>query len=108
MALIVSLLGSPLVYRTQASDWFAAMKFGLDTAAKAVAQGAFKAMVNKILNKIQTGGLNGGPLFVQDWREFQLNSQYRGEEVFRGVLKSTQLCDYFGNDLKNLFGSNQA
>jgi len=103
----MSLLGGPLVYRTQATDWFAAMKFGLDTAAKAVAQGAFKAMTNRILNKIQTGNFNAGALFVRDWREFQLNSQYRGEEVFRGILKSTQLCDYFGNDLKNLFGANQ-
>ncbi|MBI2674371.1 MAG: hypothetical protein HYX22_01370 [Candidatus Yanofskybacteria bacterium] len=104
----ISLLGGPLAYNARATDWFAAMKFGLDTAAKAAAQGAFRAAANRILNKIQTGGIGGGALFVQDWREFQLNSQYRGEEVFRGVLKSTKLCNYFENDLKNIFGANQA
>lgn len=106
--LIISLMWGSLVYKTHATDWFAAMKFSLDTAAKAAAQGAFRSLTNRILQKIQKGGLDGGSLFIQDWREFQLKSQYRGENVFRGVLASTNLCDYFDKNLKNIFGANNS
>src|SRR3989344_1194780 len=108
LVLTMSLLGGPFVYRANDTDWFAAFKFTADSIAKAAAQGAFMAISNRMLNKIQTGGVGGAALFVQDWREFQLKSQYRGEDVFRGILKSTKLCNYFSDNLKNMFGANQS
>ncbi len=108
IVLTLSFVGGPLVYTAYATDWFAAMKFGLDIAAKAVAQGAFRTLSQRVFNKIEGGGINGGALFVQDWREFQLNSQYRGEDVFRSVLKKSKLCGYFGNELEKLFDANKA
>lgn len=107
LVILATFGGSSLAYPVYATDVFASVKFGLDTAAKAAAHGAFTAVSQRILNKIQTGGI-GGALFVQDWREFQLKSQYRGEDVFRGILNKTKLCDYFGKELKNLFGANQS
>ena len=64
-------------------------------------------MGQNITNVARTGGRDGGPAWVRNWRNFQLDAQYRGEGIFRGVLASTNLCNYFGSDLKNLFGANQ-
>ncbi len=94
-----------MVHPVHATDVFAAVKFGLDIAAKAAAHGAFTAISNRILNKVKTGGIRGA-LFVQDWRDFQLRAQYRGEEVWRGILYFAAngrgnipplLCDYIRN-----------
>lgn len=104
--LVASLLESSLAFKTQATDWFAAFRFTADSIAKAAAQGAFKALTNRILRKIQTGGLNGGALFVRDWRDFQLQGQYRGEDIWRGILYFAAngdgsipplICDYIKN-----------
>jgi len=86
IVLTISLLWGSLAYQVNATDVFATVKFGLDTAAKAAAQGAFRAISNKILNKVKIGGPLGGKLFVQDWRDFQLQAQYRGEDIWRGIL----------------------
>src|SRR3989344_1288183 len=64
--------------------------------------------LNKNINDIaRNSGRDGGVTWVKNWRNFQLNSQYRGERVFRNMLASTKPCDYFGNDLKNIFGAKQ-
>ena len=86
VVLILSLLSAPLAYRANATDWFAALRLTMDSIAAAVAQGAFKAISNNILKRIRNSGLGGGPLFVQDWRSFQLQAQHRGEEIWRGLL----------------------
>lgn len=82
-------------------------EYVLDTIARAVSRSLLNVAISGIINKIQTGGRDGGPAFVQNWRNFQTDAQYRGENVFRSVLAETNLCDYFGKDIKNLFGANQ-
>src|SRR3989338_6010330 len=67
--------------------------FGFDLAARVIARNLLNTLVSGLVNKIQTGGDNGGPAFVQNWRNFQTDSQYRGENVFRNILASTTLCD---------------
>src|SRR3989344_7245067 len=78
-----------------------------DIVARCAAREVLTAMGKNILNVARTGGRDGGPAWVRNWRNFQLDSQYRGEGIFRGMLASTNLCGYFGSDLKNLFQANK-
>lgn len=79
----------------------------LDVIARGIARKLLSAATSGIIKKIQGGGRDGGPAFVQNWRNFQTDSQYRGENVFRSILAGTNLCNYFGKDIKGLFGANQ-
>src|SRR3989344_418743 len=76
-----------------------------DIIARCAAREILMAMGRNIMNTARTSGRNGGPAWVRNWRNFQLDAQYRGEDIFRGVLNSTNICDYFGDELKNLFGA---
>ncbi len=82
-------------------------EYVLDTIARAIARGLLSAATSGMIRKIQGGGRDGGPAFVQNWRNFQTDSQYRGENVFRSILAGTKLCNYFSQDVKGLFGANQ-
>lgn len=87
IVLIISFLGSSFPYKAQAGDLGAAWaKLTWDRIAKAAAWGAFKALANRILQKVQTGSYGDKPTFVQNWRNFQLESQYRSEAIWRGLL----------------------
>lgn len=76
-----------------------------DILARCTAREIFNAMSKGIVDNARTAGRNGGPAFVRNWKNFQTDSQYRGEGVFRAMLSNTRLCNYFGNDLKSLFGA---
>jgi len=78
-----------------------------DIVARCAAREVLTAMGKNILNVARTGGRDGGPAWVRNWRNFQLESQYRGEGIFRGMLSSTNICEYFGSDLKDVFQANQ-
>ncbi len=78
----------------------------LDIIARCTAREIFDKMVGNTLNVVRNHGRDGGPTFIQNWRNFTTNSQYRGENVFRAILSNTQLCDYFSNDFKTLFRAN--
>jgi len=84
--LIIAFLLGPFTYRANATDWVAGVRWSVDTVMKIVAQSAFKVTSTRILNKIRSAGIDGGPAFVQNWRNFQLESQYRGEDIWRGLL----------------------
>ena len=89
------------------STSLAVKEYVLDTIARAIARSLLNVAVSGIINKIQTGGRDGGPAFVQNWRNFQTDAQYRGENVFRSILASTTLCNYTSVGIKSLFGANQ-
>ena len=74
-----------------------------DIIARCGAREILTAMGKNITNTARTSGRNGGVAWVRNWRNFQLEGQYRGEGIFRGILASSKPCDYFGNDLKNQF-----
>lgn len=78
-----------------------------DLIARCGAREVLTAMGRNITNVARTGGRDGGPAWVRNWRNFRLDSQYRGEGIFKAMLASTNTCEYFANDLKGLFGANQ-
>lgn len=71
---------------------------------RAVAQQALRQLQNRVLSKIRTGGPGGAALFVQNWTNLILNSQYTGENIFRAELSTAQLCDYLADPVKRAFG----
>ncbi len=81
-------------------------EYVLDAIARTIARSLLNIAVSGIINKIQTGGRDGGPAFVQNWSNFQTNAQYRGENVFRSILASTNLCSYTSGSIKELFAAN--
>ncbi len=86
---------------------FTEKEFVEDIIARCLAREILAVMGKNITNIARLGGRNGGPAWVRNWRNFQMDAQYRGEDIFRGVLNSTNLCGYFGDDLKGLFGATE-
>ena len=80
-------------------------EFG-DTIGRCMARGMMNQMTARMIGAVRTSGRTGEPAFVRDWRRFKLNAQYRGENLFRAMLGSTQLCPYFSGDIKTLFNAN--
>ena len=78
-----------------------------DTIARCGAREILTAMGRNITNVARTGGRDGGPAWVRNWRNFRLDSQYRGEGIFKAMLAQTNTCEYFANDMRGLFGANQ-
>lgn len=75
-----------------------------DLIARCAAREILTKMGRDITNVARTGGRDGGPAFVRNWRNFETDAGYRGEEIFRNMLASTRLCDHFASNVKNLFG----
>lgn len=66
------------------------------------------ALENMIVNKITaqiSGVKQGQPSFITNWRNEILDSQGRGNDVFRSILADTGLCPYFGQNMKTAFGA---
>ena len=57
-----------------------------------------------MLDIVRTGGRDGAAAYVKDWRNFQANAEYRGEDIFRAILSNTKLCNYIDRDIKGFFG----
>jgi len=112
-ALLISLIVFPFWLSTaKASDFggswanfyqYYLKEFTLDTVARGIAKALFNGLVNKLVSKIQSGGRNGGPAYVQNWRNFQTNAQYRGEDVFRAILANTPICGYLRTGIDQVF-----
>lgn len=75
-----------------------------DILARCVGREIFNKMSKGIVDNARTAGRNGGPAFVRNWRNFQTDAQYRGENVFRAVLSNTKLCNDIDKNIKKLFG----
>ncbi len=100
----ITVLGFSIPSPSRATDWFAIVKYGLDVAAEAAAHAALKILQQKLVDTINKGGLGGRPAYVQNWTNFITNSEYTGENTFRAMLSTTNLCDYFGKNLKGSYG----
>ncbi len=72
---------------------------------RCLAREVLNGTIQKVLDTARTSGRNGGVSWVTNWRSFQTDSQNRGEGIFRAILSNTQVCDYFSNDIKSLFGA---
>ena len=75
-----------------------------DIISRCAAREVLTKMGKDITNVARTAGRDGGPAYVRNWRNHETDAQYRGEEIFRNMLASTRLCNYFGNEVKNIFG----
>lgn len=76
-----------------------------DVATRCAAMEVLNFMNTNITDIARTSGRSGGASWVRNWRNFQTESQYRGEGTFRAMLSNTKLCDYFSGELKGLFGA---
>ncbi|OGN08678.1 MAG: hypothetical protein A3J46_01720 [Candidatus Yanofskybacteria bacterium RIFCSPHIGHO2_02_FULL_41_11] len=74
-----------------------------DTISRCIARQILNRMNQGILTLTRKMGRDDGPIFVQNWRNFQTNAQYRGEDIFRAILSNTKLCSYLDKDVKDLF-----
>lgn len=77
-----------------------------DAVARCIARQALTRMTKGILEIVREDGRDGGPTYIQDWRNFTLESQYRGENIWRGLLYIAAngegntpplLCDHIRN-----------
>lgn len=57
-----------------------------DTVARCISRQALTRMTRGMLEVIREGGRDGGPAYVQNWRDFTIQSQSRGENIWRGLL----------------------
>ena len=57
-----------------------------DTISRCIARQALTRMTRGMLQIVREGGRDGGPTYIQNWRDFTLQSQYRGENIWRGLL----------------------
>ncbi|KKS13222.1 MAG: hypothetical protein UU70_C0020G0002 [Candidatus Yanofskybacteria bacterium GW2011_GWA1_41_6] len=76
----------------------------LDIAARCTARQLFDGSISGMLDIVRTGGRDGAAAYVKDWRNFQANAEYRGEDIFRAILSNTKLCNYIDRDIKGFFG----
>ncbi|OGN17164.1 MAG: hypothetical protein A3C88_00715 [Candidatus Yanofskybacteria bacterium RIFCSPHIGHO2_02_FULL_50_12] len=102
------LLGSTIPTDDKAGESIVAYMTNRDYQEAVISRCAAWSIMDNLssntLNLVRTGGRDGGVTFVENWRNFQTQSQYRGENIFRAMLSTTQLCDYFGNDVRQTFG----
>lgn len=80
-------------------------EYVLDPLGRIIARTLLSKLENKIIKKINTLGRNGGPAFVQNWRNFKQSAQYRGEDIFRAMLAKAPVCDYIKGSVDNIFGA---
>ncbi len=75
-----------------------------DVIARCLARLQLDNITNNISEIVKTRGRDGGPTYVTNWRQFITSAQYRGENVFRAMLSTANLCSYFGSDIKKSYG----
>lgn len=73
------------------------------TIVRVMARELLTLLSNTIVDKIQGNGRGGGPSFVQNWRNFITDAQYRGEDIFKTILASTPVCGYLNKSIKDAF-----
>lgn len=71
---------------------------------RCLAWGIMTSITNNTLTIARTKGRDGGSTYVQNWVNFQTQSQYRGENIFRAELSTANLCGYLSNDIKKSYG----
>src|SRR3989344_2000476 len=100
----------PAAAATAAGVWanfakYVLKEFILDLAARLVARSQLSSSLKGISEQIINSGRTGrSPAFIQNWRNFITNAEYRGEDVFRSILSNTANCPNIKKDILNLFG----
>jgi hypothetical protein len=69
------------------------------------------SLESKLTNKVNKliSNINGQvPSFVTNWRNYVLDSQGRGNDIFRSMLADVNACSHFSKNLKTAFGADKA
>ncbi|MBI2670261.1 MAG: hypothetical protein HYX20_03920 [Candidatus Yanofskybacteria bacterium] len=84
-------------------------EFGLDLIARVIGRTFLTKMINSTTDFLSKNGRDGLPNFVQDWRSFLQEAQYRGEDITRATIgeaiNNNAICDYLKSPLANAFGA---
>ncbi len=114
VVLVGALLLAPLyAARAAGAIMYILKEFGLDIVARFLTRVFLSKMQNGIMGQVLKSGRDGGPAFVQDWRKFLQNAQYRGEDVLRAEVADATLgsnptvCPYMRSSLAQIFGAQQ-
>lgn len=93
------------VPRAKGGDIALAIKeYGLDGIARWIARRMLKDYLNQMVDEINTGGrTRRGPSFATNWRNFLIDAERRGEDIFGVILANTELCPYFGGKLRTMY-----
>ena len=75
-----------------------------DVIARCLSRQIINNITNNTSTIIQTRGRDGGSAFIKNWTNFQTQSQYRGENIFRAELSTAKLCGYLNDDIKKSYG----
>ncbi len=110
--IICGLIGGVLGYHAKTANaagvfgdpWQFLKEFIIKPLVRMIANSIENKLVNSI-NK-QISNINGKtPGYITNWRNHFLDSQARGNDVFRSVLADTKSCGYFDENLKTAFGA---
>lgn len=84
--------------------WQFIKQFVIYPLVRAIANSFESKLINQ-LNK-QVSGVGGAvPSFITNWRNHLLDSQARGNDVFRSVLADANICGFMSNNVKTAFGA---
>ncbi|MGD0976710.1 MAG: hypothetical protein ABR875_00210 [Minisyncoccia bacterium] len=71
---------------------------------RAIANSFESILINKLNQQII--GANGAvPSFITNWRNHLLDSEARGNDVFRSVLADANICGFMSSNIKTAFGA---
>src|SRR3989344_5852065 len=65
-----------------------------DVIVRCAATQIYGALNTAVATIVRSSGRLGGPAFVRNWRNFQTDAEYRGENIFRSILSGTTLCPH--------------
>ncbi len=107
--IILGLFGGSFVFwiHQASADW---MYFLKEFVIKPLVRQLANALENKLVNSITSlvSGINQKvPSFITNWRNYTLDSQARGSDIFRSVLADAKLCPYFKDNLQTAFGADK-
>ena len=112
LVIVGSLIFYPLYIVKAASGWLIVTKeFVLDLVGRVISRILMSVLSNTVVGKIKTSGRDGGPAFIQDWRNFLAEAQYRGEDITRATVadaaigSGATICSYLKSPLTIAFGA---
>ena len=74
-----------------------------DPLVHCTARGFFSLASREVTKTIKKSGRNGGPAFIQNYRNFMTEGEYRGEDIFRQILGKTNVCGYLQQGIDGAF-----
>ena len=110
--ILIILISLPLITQGAGAIVYVTKEFGLDIVARLISQRILGSMSQQSVDAIKKTGRDGTGAIVKDWRQFVVNSNQRGENVFRAQIAYAQqngiLCPGSRSLLGQLFLGNKS